>query len=107
MLADAAPGPFFLTATAANLAPGTNYTLLTSVRHKQSSAVSTGVNALTGLLVPDTTPPSFTRSAVLSAVASSIQARKFIVQLDLGLNEQGRVFYAVYGDPACITGDLS
>ncbi|KAF6259840.1 hypothetical protein COO60DRAFT_964595 [Scenedesmus sp. NREL 46B-D3] len=103
LLADAASGPFFLSSTAANLAPGTNYTLLTTVR--QLSVLSPGVTALTGVLVPDTTAPSFTRSVVLSAARSTAQPDRFTVQMDLGLNEQGRVFYAVYGHPSCIAAD--
>jgi hypothetical protein len=102
LVADAASGPFFLSATAASLAPGTNYTLLTAVR--QLSVLSPGVTALTGILVPDTTAPSFMRSAVLSATRSTAQPGRFTVQMDLGLNEQGRVYYAVYGHPSCITG---
>lgn len=104
-MADATSGPFFLSATASSLVPGTNYTLLASVR--QGSVLSPGVTALTGLLVPDTTPPSFTHSAVLSAAHSTSQTGKFSVQMDLGLDEQGQVHYAVYGDPACITGEAS
>jgi hypothetical protein len=102
LVAEPASGPFFLSATAANLAPGTNYTLLTAVR--QLSVLSPGVTALTGILVPDTTAPSFTRSAVLSAARTAAQPGRFTVQMVLGLNEQGRVHYAVYGHPSCITG---
>jgi hypothetical protein len=32
-------------------------------------------------------------------------ATMFSIQMDVGLNEDGRVYYAVYGDPACITGE--
>jgi hypothetical protein len=67
--------------------------------------MSPGVTALTGILVPDTTAPSFTRSAVLSATRSTAQPGRFTVQMDLGLNEQGRVYYALYGHPSCITGE--
>lgn len=102
LVAEPASGSFFLSATAANLAPGTNYTLLTAVR--QLSVLSPGVTALTGILVPDTTAPSFTHSAVLSAARTAAQPGRFTVQMDLGLDEQGRVFYAVYGNPSCITG---
>lgn len=118
LVADAARGPNFLTATSTGLLPGTNYTVLASVRlsggsSSSSQAASPTVLALTGLLVPDTAPPSFT-TAVVRAVApgvvgsngssSTAGATTFSIQMDLALNEDARVYYAVYGDPACITG---
>lgn len=114
----------FLTATSTGLAPGTNYTVLAAVRLSGSAggaasssstgsssgqAASPSVVALTGLLVPDTAPPSFTKTAVkgvkpTNGSATGVGSGTFTIQLDLGLSEDGRVYYAVYRDPGCITG---
>lgn len=117
LLADATHGPNFLTATSSGLNPGTNYTVLATVRMAGSSAsnsqaASPTMVALTGLLVPDTAPPSFTKAAVNAVTpgtgsngsSTAAGATTFSIQMDIGLSEDGRVYYAVYGDPACITG---
>jgi hypothetical protein len=116
LLPDAAGGSHFLTATSTGLQPGTNYTVLAAVRLAGSGAgaaqaASPTVVALTGLLVPDTAPPTFTKAVVKAVTpgtggngsSTAVGATSFSIQLDLGLNEDGRVYYAVYGDPACIT----
>lgn len=102
LAADAARGPHFYAATAGGLMPGTNYTLLLAVRGGLS--LSSGVTALSGLLVPDTAPPSFT-AARLVGQASNASEGGFALTLDLGLSEAGALSYAIYGDPACITGE--
>lgn len=118
LVTDPARGANFLTATSSNLIPGTNYTVLAAVSlssggASSSQAASPTILALTGLLVPDTAPPSFTKAAVRSVMpsvssnsSSSAAAGDgtFSVQIDIGLNEEGRVYYVVYGDPSCITG---
>lgn len=117
LLPDAAGGSHFLTATSTGLQPGTNYTVLAAVRLAGSGAgnaqaASPTVVALTGLLVPDTAPPSFTKAVVKAVTpgtgsngsSTTVGATSFSIQVDLGLSEDGRVYYAVYGDPACITG---
>lgn len=101
LAADAARGPYFYAAAAANLAPGTNYTLLLAVRGGLS--LSSGVTALSGLLVPDTVAPSFTGPRLLGEDSNSTDG-SFRLSLSLGLDEAGAVSYAVYGDPDCITG---
>eukprot|EP00879_Flechtneria_rotunda_P000373 GHRR01000465.1.p1 GENE.GHRR01000465.1~~GHRR01000465.1.p1 ORF type:complete len:1109 (+),score=342.16 GHRR01000465.1:4020-7346(+) len=102
LVADMTQGPSFYSATANNLAPGTNYTLLAAVR--RDLVLSPGVTVLAGVLVPDTMPPSFTKSAAL-AVTANAAGDKFTVKMHVGINEQGGVYYAIYGDPGCITGD--
>lgn len=117
-MADPTRGPNFLTANSTGLTPGTNYTVLAAVRlssggSSSTTAASPTVVALTGLLVPDTAPPTFTKATVKAVTpgrgsngSSSVAgATTFSIQMDLGLNEDGRVYYAVYGDPACITGE--
>lgn len=118
LITDPARGANFLTATSSNLIPGTNYTVLAAVSlssggASSSQAASPTILALTGLLVPDTAPPSFTKATV-RAVMPSIGSNSstgaaagdgtFSIQIDIGLNEEGRVYYVVYGDPGCITG---
>lgn len=118
LVAEPARGANFLTATSTGLSPGTNYTVLAAVRlagsgASNSQAASPTVVALTGLLVPDTAPPSFTKAAVKAVTpgrggngsSTAAGATTFSIQMDVGLNEDGRVYYAVYGDPACITGE--
>jgi hypothetical protein len=118
LVADLTRGPNFLTTTSTGLTPGTNYTVLAAVRlssggSSSTTAASPTVVALTGLLVPDTAPPTFTKATVKAVTpgsggngsSSAAGATTFSIQMDLGLNEVGRVYYAVYGDPACITGD--
>eukprot|EP00878_Enallax_costatus_P001414 GHUV01001564.1.p1 GENE.GHUV01001564.1~~GHUV01001564.1.p1 ORF type:complete len:325 (-),score=58.70 GHUV01001564.1:2550-3524(-) len=102
MVADATQGPYYFAATASGLQPGTNYTMLSTVR--QGSTLSPGLTALTGVLVPDTTPPSFTKSVVKVPATPSVITGDWTVQVDIALNEQGKVFFAIYGDPDCITG---
>lgn len=97
-----AQGQYHLSATAEQLKSGTNYTMLTTVR--QGSVLAPGVTALTGILVPDTTAPSFTRTALKGSAVPDAATGDWSFQLDLGLNEQGRVYFAVYGSPSCITG---
>ncbi|KAI8463288.1 MAG: hypothetical protein J3K34DRAFT_496093 [Monoraphidium minutum] len=105
LAADPARGPHFYAATAAGLAPGSDYTLLLVVR--SGLTLSSGVTALTGALVPDTTPPSFTAAALASGAAATAvpQSGTLSFDLALGLDEAGTVSYALYGDPACITDD--
>jgi hypothetical protein len=119
LLPDASHGTNFLSATAAGLTPGTNYTVLAAVGvagggggGSASLAASPTVTALTGLLVPDTAPPSFTRAAVVAVMpngggsAGDAPDGTFSMAMELGLGEGGRVLYGVYGDPACISGAL-
>lgn len=103
MVATPAQGPFYLSATAADLKSGTNYTMLTTVR--QDLVLAPGVTAVTGILVPDTTAPSFTKTAVKVPATPDVITGDWSVQIDLGLNEQGKVYFAVYGDPSCVTGE--
>lgn len=122
-MSDPTQGPYFQTATSTSLAPGTNYTVFAAVRAGNGGgssvqAASPTVMALTGLLVPDTAPPSFTKAVVMpvkaaapsgsvgnSSTGSAVAGDgTFSITIDLGLNEQGRVYYAVYGNPACISG---
>lgn len=76
--------------------------MLTTVR--QGSVLAPGLTAVTGILVPDTTAPSFTKTAVKVPATPNAVTGDWTVQLDLGLNEHGKVYFAVYGDPSCITG---
>jgi len=101
LVADTEHGANFYGATASGLSPGTNYTLLLAVR--SGVTLSSGVTALSGMLIPDTQPPTFT-SARLVGEASNTTVGGFTVSLDLGLNEAGTVAFAVYGDPDCLTG---
>ncbi|KIZ07385.1 hypothetical protein MNEG_0572 [Monoraphidium neglectum] len=102
LVADAARGPHFYAANATGLTPGTNYTVLLAVR--SGLALATGVTALSGALVPDTQPPSFTAAWLVSGGGgANASTGSFSVALDLGLDEPGAVSFAIYGDPACIT----
>ncbi len=62
MVKDASQGPFFYTYTATGLTPATNYTILVVVQ--SGVTLSPGVTAITGLLTPDTQPPSFLKAQV-------------------------------------------
>lgn len=104
LLPDAGGGPASFSATIGALTPGTDYTVLLAVR--RGTALASGVLALSGLLVPDTTPPSFAiaRLAGTSVPPDSVDGR-WSVRLDVGLDELGLVRYAMYrDDAACITG---
>lgn len=119
MVADPSQGPNFLTATATSLTSGTNYTVLAVVASTSGGSSGSGSNgglafsptvtALSGLLVPDTVPPSFTRAAVTAAApdtgATGAADGTFSMNVELGLNEAGQVYYGVYGDPVCIAGE--
>jgi hypothetical protein len=103
LAADPARGPGFYSGTATGLAPGTNYTLLLSAR--SGLALAGGVTALVGALVPDTQPPSFTVAALVRQAADA-GSGSLSLDVDVGLDEPGAVAWALYGDPACITGAL-
>jgi hypothetical protein len=64
------------------------------------------VTVLSGLLVPDTSPPSFTNSSLISMKVPPGDDR-FYAQMQINISEPGTVFFAVYGDPQCITGEPS
>lgn len=83
--------------------PGTNYSVLLAVR--AGLVVSPGVTAVTGLLVPDNNPPSFT-TTLLTGAASDPALGTFTLKMTIGIDEPGGVYYAVYGNPRCITGGL-
>lgn len=118
LLPNATGGPAFYSGVASGLTPGTNYTLLAAVSFGGGAVVSSGLAALSGLLVPDTAPPSFTAAAVRgvafgaaagaansSGSSSGGSSDRFTVTLEVGLDEPGSVAFALYGDPACITGE--
>jgi hypothetical protein len=102
LLQDSSQGPFYYSATATGLSPGTNYSILLAV--KAGVDVSPGVTAVTSLLVPDNGPPSFTRTRLVSVTSDPVVG-SFTMKMDLGIDEPGAVNYAVYGNPACITGE--
>lgn len=104
LLLDATGGPAHFAATLGSLVPGTNYTALLAVR--RGTALASGVLALSGLLVPDTAPPSFAAARLVgSAVPPDSVDGRWSVTLDLGLDEPGAVRYALYrDDAACATG---
>lgn len=118
LLPNISGGPNFQSAVSSGLQPGTNYTVFAAVQVSSSGssslqAASPTITALIGLLVPDTVPPSFTKALVRATTprggsspgaGAAATAGIFSIQLDVSINEDGRVFYAVYGNPSCIIG---
>ena len=93
-------GAYFAT-NLTGLTSGTNYTVLLVVR--DGTTLGGGVVALSGVLVPDTAPPSFTSAELVGATADPV-SRTFSLAVNIGLDEPGTVAFAVYGDPGCMTG---
>eukprot|EP00775_Hariotina_reticulata_P010661 gene10661-10820_t len=103
LLPNATGAPYYYSAVASGLTPGTNYTLLAAVSYG-TVAASPGVTVLSGLLVPDTSPPSFTNTSLVSMKVPSGDDR-FYAQMQINISEPGTIFFAVYGNPHCITAD--
>ncbi|KAL4457403.1 hypothetical protein ABPG75_012268 [Micractinium tetrahymenae] len=96
-----------LWASVGGLQSGGNYTAFLTVSADGSSPVSGApVAKLSGILLPTTVPPTFTR---LSGVNVSVDEARgtFALQLSAELDRPGQVFYSLYRNYSCIKGDPS
>ncbi|PRW56113.1 hypothetical protein C2E21_5268 [Chlorella sorokiniana] len=95
-----------LWASVGGLQGGGNYTaFLTVSLDGTAPAPGAAVLALSGILTPAVTPPTFTRLKGLNASMDEAKGT-FSVQLSTDLDRAGQVYYALYRHYSCVQGEL-
>ncbi|KAK9817698.1 hypothetical protein WJX72_000826 [[Myrmecia] bisecta] len=85
------------------LDPATNYTVFLAAQDSNGNVAPTA-SVLNGIITRDSIPPTFTSIALLNPIIDQ-NAGTFQLDLEASLTEPAQVFYAIYRDYSCVSGD--
>lgn len=94
-----------LEANVTGLSSSSNITVFLAVEQSQG-VLDDNVVSLSGILLLDTSPPVYEAIELLGGAVDDVRGT-FEFSMQVTLNEPGAVYWAVYRDYSCITGNRS